>query len=205
MRGPGPLIGVLCLMIWSLPATAQDFPALYRVTGVAANDVLNIRAEPSAQATIIGAFAPGQAGVEVIALTADGLWAMVNAGEGQGWSAARYLSRQSTGTWLDGTQPLHCVGTEPFWRLDLFLPGHQAEFHTPDNGGVNLVTDAGALPRTSFPPALAVPFAGVHQGVAVLQPDACSDGMSDRAFGIAALLFFRGRTAGLSGCCTLRP
>jgi uncharacterized membrane protein len=197
------LIAALCLVLWALPVAAQDFPALYRVTGVAANDVLNIRAEPSAQADIIGSYLPGQAGIEVIAVTADGRWAMVNMGEWIGWSATRYLARQSPGSWMDGDQQLTCFGTEPFWQLTAFLPGSQAEYFTPDNGGVNLVTDAGTLPRTQFPPTLAIPFSGAHQGMAVLRPDACNDGMSDRSFGIAAQVYFRGRADGLSGCCSL--
>jgi uncharacterized membrane protein len=199
------LVFVLMFASWGLSAAGQDFPALYRVTGVAANDVLNIRAEPSARSAVIGSLAPTQTNIEVIAVTTDGRWAMLNSGEGQGWSATRYLSRMSSGSWLDGTQTLSCFGTEPFWQLVAFLPGHQAEYHTPENGGVNLVTDAGVLPSTQFPPTLAIPFSGAHQGMAVLRPDACNDGMSDLGYGISAQVYFRGEIQGLSGCCTLAP
>ena len=57
----------LFVLICASAATAQDFPALYRVTDVAANDVLNIRAQPQASAPVIGSFRPGQRGVEVMA------------------------------------------------------------------------------------------------------------------------------------------
>lgn len=184
-------------------AVAQDYPALYRVADVAAHDVLNIRSEPSARSAIIGSYAPGESGIEVIALTADGRWAMVNTGERQGWAAARYLAAMTTESWLEGNQPLSCFGTEPFWHLQAFLPGHQAEFHTPDNGGVNLVTEAGALPGTRFPPTLAIPFSGALRGFAVLRSDACSDGMSDRSYGIGVQVYFFGQREGLSGCCSV--
>ena len=71
---------LLTLLFLALPAQAQDFPALYAVTGVAADDVLNIRSRPDAGAPIIGALAPDSTGVEV--LGRSGNWALVSAGEG---------------------------------------------------------------------------------------------------------------------------
>lgn len=65
----------------STPALAQDiYPALHDVTGVAADDVLNIRSEPSASSPIIGTFSPFETDVEVVALSPDGGWGRVNAG-----------------------------------------------------------------------------------------------------------------------------
>ena len=52
---------LLCLGAHHLPATAEaeaDGPDFYRVTGVAADDVLNIRAEPSPHATHVGSIPP---------------------------------------------------------------------------------------------------------------------------------------------------
>jgi len=198
------IVGLLCLVL-ALPATAQELPALFRVTGVAAGDVLNIRAGPSAGAEVIGALAPGAAGIEVVALSADGRWGQVNSGEGAGWSAMRFLTPEPGPGWRSGAAPLACFGTEPFWRLDLFLPSHRAEFHGLDTGGFELVTEAGALPGTRFPPTLAIPFAGARRGMAVLRGEACNDGMSDMAFGIGVQIYWRGDREGLSGCCRLMP
>ncbi len=203
------LLPILAATLLALPgaALADSFPALHRVVGVAQDDVLNIRSEPHARAQIIGGFAPDERGIEVIALADNGRWGLVNTGERSGWSHMRYLDRDMEGSWRDGTHPLGCFGTEPFWRLDLFLPGHQAEFfglHDPEaEGGFELVTDAGALPATRFPPTLAVPFSGTREGMAVMRGEACNDGMSDRDFGISVLLYWRGDTEGLSGCCAL--
>jgi len=199
MRG---FLTALALLV-AQPLAAQDLPALYRVTGVAADDVLNIRAAPSASAAILSHFAPGQGGIEIIALSDNGRWGLVNTGEGTGWSAMRYLAREGDAGWRSGSVPMRCFGTEPFWSLTVFLPGHRAEFLTPDNGGVELVTDAGALPSTEYPPTLAVPFVGAHHGMAVIRPGACDDGMSDMQFGLQALVYFRLNPQGLSGCCSL--
>lgn len=196
------LVLVLAVLL-AAPVAAQDLPALYRVAGVAANDVLNVRAEPSARAAILSGFAPGAGGIEVVALAEGGRWGQVNLGESTGWVSMRFLTREADAGWRSGSVPMQCFGTEPFWSLRLFLPSHRAEFHTPDNGGMELVTDAGALPSTAFPPTLAIPFAGAREGMAVVRPAACSDGMSDGQWGLEAQLYFRGQTDGLSGCCSL--
>lgn len=190
-------------LFWASAAAAQEFPALYRVTGVTSGDVLNVRAEPGAGAPIVGHFRPGQRGVEVVGLSQNGRWGLVNTGERSGWSSMRYLARETTGSWRDGQTTLSCFGTEPFWNMPIFLPTHRAEFHAPDNGGFELVTDAGALPTTRFPPTLAIPFSGTREGVAVVRGARCSDGMSDRLYGLEAQIYWRGDTEGLSGCCTL--
>ena len=196
---------VLAIDAGAIGATRADtLPALHRVVGVSSDDVLNIRAQPHAGAPIIGMLAPGADGVEVVALSEDGRWDQVNSGEQAGWSHMRYLQRQTADSWRDGTQGLRCFGTEPFWRLSLFLPGHRAEFDSLNEGGFDLVTDAGTLPATRFPPTLAIPFSGSRDGMAVLRGEACNDGMSDQAFGISALIYWRGDTEGLSGCCSLR-
>jgi len=191
------------VLICASAAMAQDYPALYRVTGVASDDVLNIRAEPGAGSPIIGRFRPGQRGIEVMGLSQNGRWGLVNSGERAGWSSMRYLARESSGSWRDGQVQLTCFGTEPFWHMPIFLPTHRIEFHAPGEGGFELVADAGALPTTRFPPTLAIPFSGMREGMAVVRGARCSDGMSDMAFGLEAQVYWRGDTSGLSGCCRL--
>jgi uncharacterized membrane protein len=188
-----------------LAGAAQDLPALYRVTGVAAGDALNLRATPSARAEILGGLPPWATDVEVVRLSPDGRWGQTNLGEGAGWVAMRFLAPQGGPGWQSGQRGLDCAGTEPFWSLRAFLPSHRAEYVTPENGGVELVVEAGALPSTRFPPTLALPFSGSHQGIAVIRPADCTDGMSDRAFGLEALVYFQGDSQGLSGCCSLLP
>lgn len=197
------LILIALLLAW--PAAAQDLPALFRVTGVAPGDQLNLRATPSARAQVLGGLAPGQRDVEIVARSADGRWGLTDMGEGSAWVAMRFLAPQGSPQWHSGDIGLACVGTEPFWSLRAFLPTHRAEFETPDNGGVELVLDTAPLPGTRFPRTLALPFSGRHEGVAVIRAARCSDGMSDRIFGLEAQIYMRGNADGLTGCCRLMP
>jgi hypothetical protein len=110
----------LALIFGPLSAMAQQtLPALYDVAGVAVGDVLNIRAEANASAAIIGSLPQNATSVEVIAINAAGTWATVNADEGTGYVATRFLVAQTGPDWGALKQPLHCIGTEPFWGLDL--------------------------------------------------------------------------------------
>jgi uncharacterized membrane protein len=202
---------VLLLSFFSAPVAADSpgpaddtLPALFSVRDVAADDRLNIRAGPGVDFEVIGSFRPDAAGIEVTARSENGRWGRVNSGEGAGWAALRHLSRAHQDGWRDGQMPLRCFGTEPFWSMPIFLPTHRIEVHEPDHGGYELVADAGSLPTTAFPPTLAVPFSGMHEGMVVIRENAaCSDGMSDRLYGLEAQVYWRGETAGWSGCCSL--
>ena len=197
----------LCLLWLALAAQVQasDLPAQYRVSGVAAGDQLNIREGPGVGFAVIGGLAPTARQIEVVALSPDGRWGLLNSGERSGWAAMRFLAREAGEGWQSGTRPLACFGTEPFWRVNLFLPTHRAEVFFPGEGGFELVLDTAPLPATAFPPTLAIPFSGAREGVAVLRGALCSDGMSDRSFGIEAQLYWRGDARALSGCCMLMP
>lgn len=199
------ILSALCVAWLSLPVAARDLPALFSVTGVAANDVLNIRTEPRASSPIIGFHAPDATGIEVIALSEDGRWGRVNSGEQAGWSAMRFLNREAGPHWQSGEVGLSCFGTEPFWRVDFFLPSSRAEFEGINEGSFELVTDAGTLPSTYWPQTMAIPFSGARNGMAVLRREACNDGMSDMDFGLGLLIYWRGEREGLSGCCVLAP
>lgn len=194
---------LLTMLFVASAAVAQDFPSLHRVTGVSLHDVLNIRAEPSARAPILGSFGPNASGIEVIGLSEDRGWGLVRVNEGVGWSSMRFLSREVASSWRDGQQSLNCHGTEPFWSMNFFLPTNRAEFLGLDNGGFEVRTDAPLLPTTQNPPTLALPFQGAREGFAVVRNGICSDGMSDLLFGLEVQVYFRNDIRGISGCCSL--
>ncbi|OBY26421.1 SH3 domain-containing protein [Leisingera sp. JC1] len=206
---------VLWLAVLALPAAAQQFPALHSVTGVASDDVLNIRSAPSASSEIIGTLAPDQTGVEVVQTDSSGKWGLVNSGEQSGWAALRYLDRVFSSNWHEQPeQALDCFGTEPFWSLTL---DEAAIFSTPDSPGTpvtllarepaagrsgksGFLTASQSSSETSAPEAISLS--------GTLTAEHCSDGMSDRTYGISIDLL-RLRSTGqldvLTGCCSLLP
>ena len=195
----------LVLIALALPARAtQDaWPALHDVVGVAADDVLNIREEPSATSAIVGTLAHDATEIEVIRATDDLRWGLVNTGERSGWVSMAYLER-GPGQWWGAASPLaSCSGTEPFWTLEigadwvLSTPEGEA-FRAPAqelsgsvmsrwrHGGVSLTADGRPV-------------------VLVTGAETCTDGMSDREYGIGATLMV-GAGAEMTyyaGCCTL--
>lgn len=193
------------LLIWAaLPVAGQPFPALYDVTGVTANDVLNIRSEPSARSAILDGFGPFDRDIEVVGTDPTGKWARVFSGEQMGWASLRYLSRQPG---QDGgmlPERIQCHGTEPFWDLDF-----QADHTT--------VLDRLGAEELSYemsPLAMALNAPDIHgaigtgpQGAMTISVtrDACNDGMSDLDFGLAVTVIYESAFGAdiLSGCCSL--
>lgn len=204
----------LLLALLPFPALAQDiYPALHDVTGVAADDVLNVRTEPSAGAPIIGTFAPFETDIEVVALSADGRWGRVNAGEQAGWTSMRFLARQPGQTaadWANGLAPttLRCYGTEPFWDVVLQPDGTFAYTDpfrrdgTPMAGRYTPLASASSTNKRGFF-AVADAFPAWFSGI--LTFEICSDGMSDQDYGISLDLAQGDPTGGFvaHGCCRL--
>lgn len=182
---------------------AQDFPALYGVSGVATDDVLNIRAEPNAQAEIIGEFAADRQDVEVVASGPDGSWGQVNAGEQSGWASLSFLERQPDQPAGEPIARLSCSGTEPFWSFS--IDGDEATFGAPDQDDetVALAEPVKASGRTDRWSVI-----GVYGGTtAILARASCSDGMSSRAYGLTIDLLRSdpGAPTYLTGCCSVSP
>ncbi|WP_270725384.1 SH3 domain-containing protein [Shimia sp. Alg240-R146] len=177
---------------------AQEYPALHDVTDVASDDVLNIRAEATSGAPIVGTLVHNATDVEVIA--ADGRWGRVNTGEGSGWVSLRYLARQEPNPDYSLAQRLSCYGTEPFWSADI-VQGQRVQFSTP--AGDYETPGAGLMVSASGVPGLWALAYG--DSVATFRREECSDGMSDRLFGLSVAVFKRhgGEVSLLSGCCSI--
>lgn len=169
------------------------------MTGVSADDVLNIRAQPTAASEIIGEFAPDIANVEVLRQQ-DG-WGYVGAGERSGWVSMRYLVPNPT---IAGElpRPMACYGTEPFWTLSF--------------GPTDTLLDAlGEGPRSLDINRESVAYNGflldmteseTVSRTVIIDTLPCNDGMSDRDFGMSIKMFTQSTegSAVLGGCCTLQ-
>lgn len=199
---------VVALWLLATPAAlAQDLPALFDVAGVAANDVLNVRAEPSAAAPVLSALPPDARGVEIVAYSADGAWGQVALPEGAGWVSLRFLTTGPYAAWDAPGRPLSCAGTEPFWSARLNEPPGTLLLRQMD-GLPQAFAIAGSAPAAGRVGLLGLTLnSSAGPGFALIQAGACSDGMSDRPWGLSVALFPPGPpgTPGLAGCCSLTP
>ncbi|WBU53258.1 COG3650 family protein [Paracoccus sp. SCSIO 75233] len=194
----------LAAMLLATPVSAtQEYvlPTLFDVSGVAADDVLNIRARPTTRSEVIGTLAPDATGIEIVAT--EGNWGRVNLAERSGWVSMHFL-RYRTDVWESGSLPagFTCGGTEPFWSLD--PEGGGMRWSTPEGDRIFerlTVLDSGVLrsPRRAL---LAQDAAGTVS--ATVTPKQCSDGMSDRVYGLEATVIFQDDPVRLySGCCQI--
>lgn len=184
------------------PVSAQDLPDRYRVSDVAPNDVLNIRSDPNAASDIIGAFGPYALNVEVLR-TLDG-WGQVPTPEGMGWVSMRFLAPNPWPT-NEVPRPLSCSGTEPFWTFTMWPRGTEYRELAINDGRPRPqtllsedVSDGGFLIRTREGPTL--------ERTLIVNARACSDGMSDRPFGMTAVIFTQAPDGNYvqNGCCTMQ-
>ena len=201
-------MALVCLATAAQADTA-DLPALHDVTGVAADDELQVRSGPSANDTPVTTLAPDARSVEVVSLSEDGKWANVNAGETSGWVATRFLAAQPDTAWWQGNVPLHCLGTEPFWGIGLNLAEKTAVYSALDGIDKPMSIDRVWTHFYNFPASATVGIRFADRNAfATLQAETCSDGMSDRSYGIAIDLFLtddENLDLGWSGCCTITP
>jgi len=166
------------------------------VAGVAADDVLNLRAEPRAGAPLSGALSPTASGIDVVRRI-DG-WAYVKAGNQAGWASARFLRPARTYEGGRPPSPLQCVGTEPFWSFA--LDGNRATYRTPDKDAMTSEIQKIEPSRNSMIVWLVRPIGGPVSGAVIEARQACSDNMSDRIYPLRISIETRDGQL-LSGCC----
>ena len=199
---------VLALLAADPAWATQEYvlPTLFDVSGVAADDVLNVRAAPSADAEIIGTLAPDAERVEVVAHDASGRWGQVNINGRSGWASLRYLAYR-TDVWQTGELPRHfsCTGTEPFWSLS--TDGGTLSWSTPE-GETTYAIQAIEVSGVFRDPRRALSARSDGERLtAVAVPAWCSDGMSDRAYGLDATIALEHEDGLrlLRGCCSIAP
>ena len=202
------LICALVLMLLPALAAAQGFPALYDVTRVASNDTLNIRSGPGTRYPIIGELAHDATRIEVIRRDPATGWGLVNTAERSGWLSLSFMRPTPGAAPWDGTPSglAWCGGTEPFWDIRM-------EFGSVTLS--NLGTPVFTAPFEPFVGSVAgrgraVALNPNSGGVAtlVVVPEMCTDGMSDREYGLGAYVTTRLPGEGTQlwiGCCSVAP
>ena len=212
------MIRALILIFLATPAfaTQDGWPALYDVVGVAQDDVLNIRSGPGAGFDIIGTLPPDAEDIEVIRPSDDFDWGRINLGEGAGWISLRYAVPQP-GQWYGQFPAIRqCFGTEPFWSLAVDRP--RIAFSAPDTPQMDGLISGqhGSTSRRDrfvYRGTLLSPDAGPLDVTLAIRLASCSDGMSDREYGIDLDLLITDPDAEdglydatlLSGCCSIQP
>ena len=200
-----PVFAIAFSFIASL-ANAQDIdlnlPSLYFVVGVASNDVLNIRAEPNAGAKIIGLLNYDAIGVEIVARSANGRWGLVNTQEQSGWTSLRFLEEQPFQSFP--AESYSCFGTEPFWYAE--VAGSEVEWSAIGDPPAILTQtwSSGSMRQDRYAQRAAN---ASLSATLIVRKNLCSDGMSDRLYGLEVDLVVgpqnASRTAFYSGCCSL--
>ncbi|MBM2320941.1 MULTISPECIES: hypothetical protein [Marivita] len=197
----------LITLALGLSTLAQAEPSYHRVVGVAIDDVLNVRSEPSGSSVDIGDLAYDARRIEAFEFDATGNWARIALNERDGWVATRFLTRDEVPTLGDTTVPqgLICGGTEPFWALGLY--GDDARYSHPVDGDTDFAFDSivTAEGRLGSPALVTLATEDSRVIEATISGATCFDGMSDRSYGwtITMQLIAPGQRRFLSGCCQL--
>ncbi|QFT95099.1 Bacterial SH3 domain protein [Roseovarius sp. THAF9] len=198
------LLSACALLLCATFAHAQALPAFYDVSGVAADDVLNVRAAPGVGNSIVAKLTADARFIEVVAFDESREWARVNVDEASGWVALRFLDRRPDQPDDQLPRPLTCAGTEPFWSLDVGSTA-SATLDRMDDDPISVAT---LDPVTSENRTDHYAIFGQSQTQVftfMFQRDACTDGMSDRAYGMSVDLFVTedSGVTYLTGCCNL--
>lgn len=201
------VLSIVTALMLAAPAAAQPaeifVPRLFDVAGVEDDDTLNIRAEPSASAPIIGELAPDAQGIEVTAFDPGARWGRVGAGELDGWVSLAYLAERAFPTG-DVPEGMRCLGTEPFWSIA--FGDRTISYSSPVDSWREMPLRAAA---TRIPPGnqlFGFDGSGSDGSLSgVIEAGWCSDGMSDRTYGWKVTLMHQTgeRMSIESGCCTL--
>ena len=180
-------------------------PALFGVAGVEESDMLNVRAGPSTDEEIVARLSPSATSIEVVVTDDSGEWGLVALPEGRGWASLRYLVR-APGQPLTGLpNQISCAGTEPFWSFNL-MQDRSAEFARPDV--TTRFQNVAIIPSSNRTDRHAL-FADGGEVVvtSLVGRGMCSDGMSDRPYGLSIDMLVTDKSAVTlySGCCSVAP
>lgn len=198
----------LTTLLWVFAASAlqaETLPALYDVTDVATNDTLNVREGPSTSFDVLNKLSYDATAIEVVDLNPEGDWALIINGETSGWVAKRFLRRQAGQDDEGLPDKMYCAGTEPFWSFNI-EQDRSATFSEPDR---NTDLESLIVVQSANNPERHALFGdgGDRVITSMIGRGQCSDGMSDRIYGLSVDLLVTDSEAVnvYSGCCSVMP
>ena len=204
------LIFVLSVGVWLTgSALSSQAAEMFSVINVAADDELNVRSYPSAEADKVGALPFNTTSVVATGLTRKigrATWMEIVVGETKGWVNAAYLSAVPTSTAPTlFREPLACSGTEPFWALQ--IEGTVGDFDSLGEGkstiefissrsahGVPIIWSLRGRTKTNQSPVFAL----------LEETNQCSDGMSDLTYRYVIRIDIENGPF-YAGCCNPHP
>ncbi|MEM5582928.1 hypothetical protein WNZ15_10735 [Roseibium sp. AS2] len=199
---------ILLTTLIAVPAWSQP----HSVSGVNADDVLNIRADIDltldvGSSDIVGTIPHDASDVMVTGLSVyigDTQWREIRYDGTVGWVNARYLT--PTNMLLERPEALQCSGTEPFWNVA--IDDDDSTFISQDLESpieLDYLRLAPGIGRTDLWAHYLDSADGAYSlTVVVRYTEACSDDMSDLTYDFEALLLGL-YTAGAPayGCCSI--
>ena len=204
---------ILLLFAFTLYCTvsfAQNtlLPQYFEVSGIADDDVLNVRSGPSTEHRVVGNLKIGSGTIEVLEFSEDNIWGRILWAESNGWVHKDYLRAVSPTNLKNTMVPvgLRCSGTEPYWDFSIESQGDVTfkELFTDsiENSVIEHVAESDN--KANFPTALLAASDKVKL-TAVLHTRQCNDGMTERAYGweIDLLVSDNAEQRLLSGCCSM--
>ena len=175
-------------------ATAAAAGPLVSVTGVADDDSLNLRAAPDANSARVGTIDAHDTKIEVIAVDTKGVdWVKVRKGTVSGWVNAKFLSYEA-----GLPVKLKCVGTEPFWGIELGYQFADVDFTGMDAGKRKMSLAEPVVAQARGWPWL-VPANDKGSSFLLVDKRTCDDDMSDVNYPYAVVASVGGRF--VEGCC----
>lgn len=193
------LLSVVFLALYGVASDAQTLPMLYDVEGVPSDDFLNVRDGPSVNTDIVEMIGNNDR-VEVL-WTQDG-WGFIGLGEVSGWVSMNFLTEvPQSGNEIP--LPLNCYGTEPFWNVS--VEESDANYATPE-ALLRPMSVQDIIPATNGFTIRLSEEDPSYTHTLVARANSCSDGMSDRMFGISALMHMQTDEGNYvhQGCCSFQ-
>ncbi len=178
-------------------------PTYFQVSGVSADDVLHVRAEPNTSAEIVGDLASDAGPIEV--LYSENGWAYLSSGESMGWASKRFLTQIELPKIANSALPqgLTCGGTEPFWSIA--ISDESVELSQMNEGKSNFsIMETGTYSGDTI--SFIVAGAEGTMMTSIISNEIYGDGMSDKDYGrkINILLSTPDGTRGYLGACSVK-